>query len=157
MLDAHNTWVPFALPVLFAATAWVVDRFTKPALGDWRYIPVVVLGAGAVYFTFIAIIAAVVVNDAKGGGRTMPRWLARNTNVLFVLLVAAAIVVEIVRAVHYHSVFDVVSVLFMVLCVGLLARSATTDTVSRSWRHAQSAANLLLALWVLVVAGFHLR
>jgi hypothetical protein len=157
MLEAHNTWVPFVLPVVFTAAAWAVDRFTKSALGGWRYIPVVLLGAGAVSFTFVAIIAAVVLNDAKPGGRRMPRWLARNANVLLALLFVAGIVVEIVRAVHYHSVIDVVSALFMVLCAGFLARSSTIETVSRNWRHAQSAASLLFALWILVVAAFHLR
>jgi hypothetical protein len=146
------------LPVVFALAAWAVDRFTQSTLGDWRYVPVAVLGVCAVYFTVLAVVVAVALNIEKLDGHVAPRRLTRTTNVVFVVLTVAAVIVEFIRAVRDHSVIDAVTALGLaVLALFLIPGSMTFTTMSRSRRRTYRAACLLLPIWILVVTFFHLH
>jgi len=144
------------LPVVFTLAAWAVDRFTQSTLRDWRYVPVAILGVCAIYLTVLAVVVAVGLNVDRIDVHGAPRWLARTTNVLFVLLIVAAVIVEFVRAVRDSSVVDAVTALvFAVWGLLFIPGSMTFDVMSRGRRRAYRAAGLLLPVWVLGATLFH--
>jgi hypothetical protein len=61
------------------AAAWAVFAFTRPALGNWRFLPVTLLGLA----TFVLLITAVIFAALVEG----PRWLLRTGWVLYWTLV----------------------------------------------------------------------
>ena len=63
--DAPRVRDALILPVVFITATWAVERFTRSALGDWRYVAVAILGACAVYFTALAVIVALVLTYGK--------------------------------------------------------------------------------------------
>lgn len=145
------------LPVFFTLAAWAVDRFTRSAFGDWRYLPVAILGLCAFYFALLAVVIAAVANVGKADGRRLPRSVGRAANALFVVLIAAAIIVECVRAVRDDSVVDAVTVLVILIGIRFMPGSTSFVAMPRIRRRAYQAAGLLLPVWVLVVALFHLH
>lgn len=145
------------LPVFFAVAAWAVDRFTRSALGGWRYVPTAVLGLCACYFAVFAVIAM-----AMNFDRT-PAWLARPLKVVFASKVSFAaafaviVCVEVVLAVRDHSAVDGLTVLVLVGWAASVRETAATSRMPRSLRRIREWARVVLPLWVFAVAIFHLR
>jgi len=145
------------LPVLFSAAAWAVNRFTRSTLGDWRYVPVVVLGLCAIYFTVLALVLALVFNVDKFDAWSAPSRLGRITNVLFKVLIVGVVILVVVRAVRDHSVIDAVTALVFVIWAAFIPGSTNFATMSRSRKPIYRVAVLLLPAWFLVVTFAHLR
>jgi hypothetical protein len=156
--EVPRIWGALILPVVFILATWAVDRFTRSALGDWRYVPTAILGLCALYFTVLAIIVAGVLSiresDGKTAGKTAPRWLAHTPTVLFWAVIAAALVVNIIRTVHDHSRIDVITVCVIVVWASAIPGSTNAP---RSRRHIYRAVGLLLPVWVLAIIWFHLH
>jgi hypothetical protein len=143
------------LPVVFTAAAWAVDRFTRSALGDWRYVFVAILGLCAVYTVALAAVIAVALHAERRVDRP-PRWSERTTNSLIVVLATASTVVEVVRAARDHSAVGVFTApaVFAWICCSLVLRSAST--LSRGRRRVLGAIGVIVPLWIIAVAVFHL-
>jgi hypothetical protein len=149
------------LPVLFTVAAWAVDRFTRSGLGDWRYVPTAVLGLCAFYFTVLAVIVIAVKFSGPDGERP-PGRLARVLKVLFAsktlftMVLAAAVGLGLVRAVHNHSAVDVVTALLFAVLFGLVPLIVDRRAMSRRRRYIWAATLILLPVWLLVVSLLHL-
>ena len=145
------------LPVVFAVATWAVDRFTSSALGDWRYIPVALLGLCAIYFSILALVIATVLSVAKSDGREAPRWRVRTVDVLLVALIVAAVIVACVEAVRDNSFIDAGTALVIVVWAGFIRRSTLPAAERRGPRRGYRLAVLLLPVWVIAVDVFRLR
>jgi hypothetical protein len=145
------------LPVVFGVAAWAVDRFTRSALGDWRYAPVAVLGLCALYFTVLALVLGLVFNADKLDRWTAPSRLVRNVDVLSVTLIVGAVTLGVVRAARYHSVMDALTALVIAIWACFMPGSANYTTMSRSRRRVYRAAGYLLPAWFVMLALARLR
>lgn len=148
-------FVLLVVPAVYGVAAWAVDRYTRSVLGGWRYIPVVFLGAGAV--AFAGVLALVVFEVDKLGGRRTRRWLALGGRLGFVALIAGAVVVEFVRAVHVRSVLSTVDAFVVLVFAGAALRFFSAADLPSRQRRAYLVAFLLFAAWFFVVNTFHLR
>jgi hypothetical protein len=155
--ELPRAWNALILPVAFTLAAWAVDRFTRSALGDWRYVLVAILGLCAIYFTVLALVVILALNVDKIDRHRVPRRLARPMNVLFAMVIAAAVIVEIVRAVRDDSAVDAVTALVIVVWIRFIPGYTDFASMPRGRRRAYRAASLLLPVWVLVVTLFHLH
>lgn len=152
------------LPVVFTAATLTVDRFTRSSLGDWRYIPTVILGLCALYFTMLAAVAFLIFTVGEHAGREKPPGRVARTmkalfgsRVLVAACVAVAAGVELVRAVDDHSVIGSVSAILTVLVVVLALRSIKAlDEPDGRWRFHQIV-GIVVTVWLLVVNTFHLH
>jgi cytochrome bd-type quinol oxidase subunit 2 len=145
------------LPVLFTAATWAVDRFTRSALGDWRYVPVALLGLCAIYFAVMAFVVITALGVMKSDGRERPRWSAHATKVGVAALIVVALFTEIVLAARDHSILDAVTALVIVVWTCLVPGVTPSADMPRIRRHTYRVASLLLPLWFFAVAVFRLR
>lgn len=164
--ETHETlhlWNALILPVVFTIAAWAVDRFTRSALGDWRYVLVAVLGVCAIAFAAMAVVVAIAVNGDKIDeidnviARRTPRWLTGKSNAFLAVLIVAAVILEAVRAVRDDSVLDAVTAFVIVVWAAFIPGAYASATMPRCRRRAYRAAALLLPVWLLAVNFFRLR
>lgn len=98
------------LPVILGTATWAVERFTVSSLGDWRFIPVAILGLGTLYFTIIAVVLALIAMvGAKFHGPTIPRWLHLTTRAGFAGLVATGVILKFLDEAQHPNTFDILT------------------------------------------------
>jgi hypothetical protein len=66
------------------AAAWAVLAFTRPTLGNWRYLPATLLGLVAAVLLIVAAVFGALVEG--------PRWLLRTVWVLYCVTMPCAVV-----------------------------------------------------------------
>lgn len=146
----------FVLPVVFGLGTWAVYVFTRSSLGDWRYIPTAFLGLCTLYFAVISLVAVLAMRVATSDKVPSPTR-ARTLTAVSVLMVVAAIGVNVFLAVRDHSARDALTAGVVAVWAVFGPGSAKLPLGRRARFIASNAVNLLFFAWVMSIAVFHLH